>query len=172
MAFRRDIISWISFPTKKNSARINGNFPSQSHLLLKGRVQLNGHISQKIRYRKEVFFRGLTVKKSDQNDFKLIFALNWHYLALYVLILSPPSLVTLAPNSNWWRPINALDFAYASANHRPEPKLGERVRQSAARIRMISHQMSKPCETLPCSSDFQDTLLAPDRFHSHFTPNI
>ena len=40
-------------------------------------------------------------------------------------------------------------------------KLGERVSQSAARIHMMSHQMSKPCGTLPCSPDFHDTHLAP-----------
>ena len=55
----------------------------------------------------------------------------------------------------------ALDFAYASANHRPEPKLGERVSQSVARIQMMSLEMSKTCEILPCSPDFHDTLLAP-----------
>ena len=34
---------------------------------------------------------------------------------------------------------------------------------------MMSHQMSIPCETLPCSPDFHDTLLTPASFHSHFT---
>ena len=33
--------------------------------------------------------------------------------------------------------------------------------QSAARIYMMSHHMSKPGETFPCPSDFHDTLLAP-----------
>ena len=35
------------------------------------------------------------------------------------------------------------------------------VIQSAARIQMMNHIMSKPCKTLPCPSDFHDTLLAP-----------
>ena len=55
----------------------------------------------------------------------------------------------------------ALDFAYAFANHRPELKLGRTVSQSATRIEMMSHYMSKACETLPCPSDFHHTLPAP-----------
>ena len=41
------------------------------------------------------------------------------------------------------------------------------VSQSAARIQMMSHLMSKPCETVPCSSDFHDAPIAPVSFHSH-----
>ena len=74
-----------------------------------------------------------------------------------------------APKSNWCRPISARDFTYASANHRPELQLGESVGQSAARIQMMSHRMSQPCEVLPYSSDFHDTLLVPTSFHSHCT---
>ena len=75
-----------------------------------------------------------------------------------------------APKSTFWRQISALDFASASANHRPESQLGERVSLSAARIQMMSYQMSQPCETLPYSPDFHVKLLAPASFHSHFTP--
>ena len=53
------------------------------------------------------------------------------------------------------RTISAIDFVYTSANHRSEPKFGQRVSHSAARIQMMSHQMSKPCEN-----------------HSQFTPLI
>ena len=49
-----------------------------------------------------------------------------------------------APKSNLCRPISALDYAYATANHRPELILGRSVSQSAARIWIISHHMSKP----------------------------
>ena len=41
----------------------------------------------------------------------------------------------------------ALDFAYALANHRQEGLLGESPTQSAARIQMMSHYMSKAFET-------------------------
>ena len=51
----------------------------------------------------------------------------------------------------------ALDFAYALANHRPELELGKTAGQSAARIQMMSHHMSKPSGTVSCSSDFHDT---------------
>ena len=71
-------------------------------------------------------------------------------------------------NSNWWRPISTLDFAYASANHRPEPKSGERVSQLAAWIQKMSHEMSEPFETLPFFPDFNYTLLAPASSHSSF----
>ena len=64
------------------------------------------------------------------------------------------------------------NFAYASANPSPQPKLDEHVSQSAADIQMMSHQMSKPCLTLPCNSDFHDTLLVAASFHSHCTPYI
>ena len=37
---------------------------------------------------------------------------------------------------------------------------------------MMSHHMSKPCETLPCSPDFHDILLAQATFHSHWTPYV
>ena len=47
--------------------------------------------------------------------------------------------------SNSCRPISALDFAYVIANHRTEFQLGKIVSQSAARIQMMSHHMSKPC---------------------------
>ena len=57
--------------------------------------------------------------------------------------------------------MGAITFAYAPANLRPDPKLGELVSQSVARIQMMSHQMSQPFENLPCSPDFHDTLLAP-----------
>ena len=67
-----------------------------------------------------------------------------------------------APNSDWCQPISALGFAFASAIHRPDPKLGERVSQSAARIQM-GYQMSKPCEAVPCFPDFYNVLE-----HSHF----
>ena len=67
----------------------------------------------------------------------------------------------LWPASNYWWPDSILDFAYTSANHKSEPKLGECVSQSAGRIRMMCHQISKPCETLPCSQDFHDKLIAP-----------
>ena len=53
---------------------------------------------------------------------------------------------------------SAVDFAYALANHKPEPKLGESVSQSAARFQIMSHHMSRPCETLPCSPDFHNTF--------------
>ena len=43
--------------------------------------------------------------------------------------------------------------------HRPERKLGKTVSQTAARIQMITHHMSKYCEILPCSSDFHDTAI-------------
>ena len=55
-----------------------------------------------------------------------------------------------------------------TANHRPR----FRASQSAARIQKISHQMSKPCETLPCSPDFHATLLAPASFNSLLTPYV
>ena len=58
-------------------------------------------------------------------------------------------------------PTDALDFACALANHRTELKWDKNVSQSAVGFQMMSHHMSKPCETLPCSSDFHDTLLAP-----------
>ena len=48
-----------------------------------------------------------------------------------------------------FRPMSDLDFTYASANSRPEPKFGERVSQSAACLQMMSHQGSIPYETLP-----------------------
>ena len=35
---------------------------------------------------------------------------------------------------------------------------------------MMTHHITKPCETLPCSSDFSDTHLAPASFDSHRTP--
>ena len=56
--------------------------------------------------------------------------------------------------------INVSALAYASANHKQESKYGERVSQSGVYIQVMSHQMSKPCETLHCSPDFHDTLLA------------
>ena len=49
---------------------------------------------------------------------------------------------------------------YALANHIQELKLDQSVSQLAARIQMMTHHMSKDCETLPCPSDFQDTLFA------------
>ena len=55
------------------------------------------------------------------------------------------------------------------ANHRPEIRSRKSVSKSVPRIQMMSHHMSKPCETLPCSPDFHDTLLALASFHSHFT---
>ena len=61
-----------------------------------------------------------------------------------------------------------MDFAYALANHRPQILLGKSVGQLAARIQMMSHHMSKPCEILPRSSDFHDTLLVPC-LQYHFT---
>ena len=54
-------------------------------------------------------------------------------------------------------------FAY---NLRPELKLGKSVSQSAARIQM----MSQPCETVPCSLDFHERLLAPVIFYSYCNP--
>ena len=36
----------------------------------------------------------------------------------------------------------------------PEPKKEECVSQSAARIQMMSHQISKPCETFPSFPKF------------------
>ena len=60
-----------------------------------------------------------------------------------------------APKRDWWRPISALDFAYVSANNRPEPKFDEHVSQLATRI-----QMRKPCEILYYSPNFHETLLA------------
>ena len=36
---------------------------------------------------------------------------------------------------------------------------------------MLSHHMSKPCETLPRFSDFHDTLLVPANFHFHCNSN-
>ena len=65
---------------------------------------------------------------------------------------------------------SALDFAYSSANHRPEPKSGECVSQSASRIQMVSYQISKPCETHPCPPNFHGALLVPVGFNSDFTP--
>ena len=38
------------------------------------------------------------------------------------------------------------------------------VGQLAARIKMMSHHMRKPFETLSCPSDFHNTLLAPPHF--------
>ena len=49
---------------------------------------------------------------------------------------------------NRCQPISALDFAYASANHRPQFKSGKSVSQSAARIHMMSYHMSKPLRFL------------------------
>ena len=69
---------------------------------------------------------------------------------------------------NWWRPISALEFALVSANHRPEPKWGERVSQWAERIQIMSQFESS--EPLTRSPDFHDTLFAPASFHSRFTP--
>ena len=74
--------------------------------------------------------------------------------------------------SNWVRRISVLYFACALANTRLELKLGKSVSQSAGRIQMMSHHMSKPCETLHCSSDFYGTLLAPVSFHFNSTHNI
>ena len=37
-------------------------------------------------------------------------------------------------------------------------------KKSAARIQMMSHYMSKACETLPCSSNFHATFFAPLAF--------
>ena len=62
--------------------------------------------------------------------------------------------------TNWCRPISALDLTYDSAHHRQELKLGESVSQSTPCIQMMSHHLIKLCESLPCSSDFHDTLLA------------
>ena len=64
-----------------------------------------------------------------------------------------------------WGKLRSLDFAYALANHRLKLKLGKSVSQSAARIQMVSHHMSKSCENLPCSSNFHDTHIAPGVFH-------
>ena len=61
-----------------------------------------------------------------------------------------------------------MDFAYALANHRPQILLGESVGQLAARIQMMSHHMSKPCEILPRSSDFHDAFFVPVCFKYHF----
>ena len=66
--------------------------------------------------------------------------------------------------NNDQRPISALDFAYALTNHRQELKFDKAVSQSAARIQMMSHYMTKPYETLPCPSDFHDPLLDPFTF--------
>ena len=63
-----------------------------------------------------------------------------------------------ALKSYWCRPISALDFTNALANHKPELKLGKSVTQSA-RIQMMIHYMSQPCKTIPCSSDFHDTRV-------------
>ena len=52
-------------------------------------------------------------------------------------------------------------FAYALTNSRPELISGESVSQSVAHIQMMSHHMSKPCESLPCSSYFHDTPSPP-----------
>ena len=71
-----------------------------------------------------------------------------------------------ALKSNWSWPISALYFAYALANHRPEVKLDKSISQSATRVHMMSHHMSKTCETRPCASDFHLTFLAPLFFTS------
>ena len=71
------------------------------------------------------------------------------------------------PKIHWYRPSSALDFAVA--NHRPELKLGKSVSQSAVRLQMMSHHMSKSCEILPSPSDFHDTLLAYGTFHFNCT---
>ena len=69
-----------------------------------------------------------------------------------------------ALRSNWCRPISALNFAYTLANHRPELKFDKVDRPWVARIPIMSHHMSKPCKTLPCPSDFHNTLFAPVTF--------
>ena len=55
-------------------------------------------------------------------------------------------------------PISALDFVYALAKHSSELKFDKGVSQSAARIQMISHHMSKPCKAFPCPSDFHNSF--------------
>ena len=64
----------------------------------------------------------------------------------------------------------ALDFACAFANLRPDLKLGKSASHSAARIQMMSHHMSKPCETVPRSSNFHITL--PSAVIFNFNCNI
>ena len=63
-----------------------------------------------------------------------------------------------ASKTSQCRPTSVLDFAHALANHRPELQLGENDSKSGAH-QMVSHQMSEPFKTLPCSSDFHDTLF-------------
>ena len=55
---------------------------------------------------------------------------------------------------------HALKLMLANQRPRSRTKLDKSVSQSAARIRMMSHHMNKPCETLPCASDYHDTRLA------------
>ena len=57
-------------------------------------------------------------------------------------------------------------------NERPDFISGKSVSQSATCNQLISHHMSEPCETLPCSSDFHDTLFTPLFFASIAIPMV
>ena len=57
-----------------------------------------------------------------------------------------------------FEPISFIGFAYVLANYRLAFKSDKIDRQSAARIKMTTHHISEPSETLPCSKDFHDTL--------------
>ena len=60
-------------------------------------------------------------------------------------------------------------FSLRFSESQKRSPIGDRVSQSAACIQMLSHQLSKPSETLPCPQKFHNTLLARAIFHSHFT---
>ena len=66
----------------------------------------------------------------------------------------------------------ALDFACTLANHRPDLKLGKSVSHSVASSQMMSHQISKPCETVPRSSNFHVTLPSPVIFNLNCNINM
>ena len=78
-------------------------------------------------------------------------------------------LVYIIYTSGTWRP---LFLKSVPVMRRLHCAMRMKKKQRFSRIQMMNQHMSQPCETLPCSSDFHDTLLDPVTFHFDYTPYI